>query len=102
RGLLVSLRWALTGAGVRPRHAVAVVLARSITVEFLQYAIVAGRQARVWDVLANGVGGLIGMVLPHLRSRIMRSPPIARRAAAMYGVAVVAGIALRALLQAVA
>jgi len=99
--LFVPLGWALTVAGVRPRHAVAVVLATTITVEFLQYTIVAGRQASVWDVLANGVGGLIGMVLPHLHSRIMRSPPIALRAAAMYGVAVVAGIAVGALLQAV-
>ncbi len=99
--LFVPLGWALTVAGVRPRHAVAVVLATTITVEFLQYTIVAGRQASVWDVLANGVGGLIGMVLPHLRSRIMGSPPFALRAAALYGVAVVAGIAGGVLLQAV-
>ena len=99
--LFVPLGWTLTVAGVRPRRVVAVVLATTITVEFLQYTIVAGRQASAWDVLANGVGGLIGMVLPHLHSRIMRSPPIALRAAAMYGVAVVAGIAVGVLLQAV-
>jgi len=99
--LFVPLGWALTLAGVRPRQAVAVVLATTITVEFLQYTIVAGRQASVWDVLANAVGGLIGMVLPHLSSRIVRSPPFALGAATVYGVAVVAGIAGGVLLQAV-
>ncbi len=100
-GLFVPLGWALAVAGVRPRRAVAIVLATTFTVEFLQYTIVAGRQASVWDVLANGVGGVIGIGLPHLSSRIMRSPPFAVRAATVYGVAVVAGIAVGVLLQAV-
>jgi hypothetical protein len=76
-------------------------LATTITVEFLQYTIITGRQASVWDVLANGVGGVIGMTLPHLSARITRSPQFALRAAVLYGVAIVAGLAAGVLLQAV-
>ena len=100
--LFVPLGWALAFAGVRPLHAIVVALATTIGVELLQYGVVPGRVASVWDVLANAGGGVVGLALPRLVRRVAESRQQALRAAALYGLLLGAGLAAGALLQAVA
>ena len=84
--LFVPLGWALARTGVRCSAGLAVVLMTTIGVESLQYAVIAGRVASVADILANTLGGLIGLLLPHLHWWVVETGRRAVPAAIVYGV----------------
>ena len=71
--LLVPLGWALARTGVPCSSGLAVVLTTTIGVEWLQYAVIPGRVASVADILANTLGGVIGLVLPHLHRWVVET-----------------------------
>jgi hypothetical protein len=90
--LFVPLGWALGRARVRPIVGLAALVATTITVEWLQYTVVPGRDASLSDILTNSVGGAIGMALPGLHRKIAQSSGRVLRAATLYGVLLVAGL----------
>lgn len=67
-------------AGVSWRRTLLLVAATSFTVEFLQYTVVAGRDASLSDLLTNTTGGALGWLLvgavPHL---LRPQAPLRRR-----------------------
>jgi len=83
--LFVPLGWALARTGVRSSSGLAVVLTTTIGVESLQYAVIAGRVASVADILANTLGGLIGLLLPYLHRWVVDTGRRAVCAAIVYG-----------------
>jgi hypothetical protein len=90
--LFVPLGWALGRARVRPFVGLAVLVTTTLTVEWLQYTLVPGRDASLSDILTNSVGGVTGMALPGLQRKIAESGGRALRAAILYGVLLVAGL----------
>ena len=88
--LFVPLGWALSRAGVRSRRGLAVVLMTTIGVEWLQHALIPGRVASVADILANTVGGAVGMALPRLHRWVVETSLRAVRASIVYGVLLIA------------
>src|SRR5438445_1083454 len=84
--LFVPLGWALARTGVPCSSGLAVVLKTTIGVEWLQYAVIPGRVASVADILANTLGGVIGLVLPHLHRWVVETRRRAVCASFVYGV----------------
>ncbi len=84
--LFVPLGWALARSGVRSSSGLAVVLTTTIGVESLQYAVIPGRVASAADILANTIGGVLGLVLPHLHRWVVETRRRVLRAAIVYGV----------------
>ena len=84
--LFVPLGWALARTGVPCSSGLAVVLTTTIGVEWLQYAVIPGRVASVADILANTLGGVIGLVLPHLHRWVVETRRRAVCASIVYGV----------------
>jgi len=99
--LFVPLGWALSGAGLPPYRALAVVLATTIGVEWLQHGVIPGRVASMSDILTNALGGAVGMALPRLRRGVVEAPGLARRASIGYSVLLVACLGVGMATQAV-
>ena len=73
--------------GVRPRRALLIAAALSLTVELLQMKVVAGRDASLSDLLTNSVGVLLGHGLGRTwQGWIFPDPARARRLAAAWAV----------------
>jgi VanZ like family len=87
--LFVPLGWAMSGAGVRWSRGLAVILMITIGIESLQYGFIPGRVASIADILANTVGGAVGITIPHLRRWVSAPPERARRAAIVYALLLV-------------
>ncbi len=100
-GLFVPLGWALARTSVRSSSGLAVVLTSTIGVEWLQHAVIAGRVASVADILANTLGGVVGMVLPRLHRWVVETHRRAVRASIVYGVLLIACLGAGAGTQAV-
>ncbi|MCC6927886.1 MAG: VanZ family protein [Gemmatimonadaceae bacterium] len=58
--LFLPLGWALAFAGMSWRQAIVTCLATSLAIESLQFAVIAGRDATISDLLTNTLGGAIG------------------------------------------
>jgi hypothetical protein len=73
--------------GVRARVAIGVILCVTAAVEILQYQIVSGRNASVSDIVANGIGGVVGFaaVMRAVMSVRSRSGRVRVIAAALAG-----------------
>lgn len=98
--LFLPLGWAIALAGVRPRRGLVLVLAATIGVEALQYAIIPGRTATLSDLVTDSIGGLAGMALPGVVRWVGATAQRTLRAAALYGVLLAVTIAAGAALQA--
>ena len=90
--LFVPLGWALGRARVPPIVGLAALVATTITVEWLQYTVVPGRDASLSDILTNPVGAAIGMAVPCVHRNITTSSGRVLWAATLYGVLLVAGL----------
>ncbi len=99
--LFVPLGWALARTSVRFSSGLAVVLTSTIGVEWLQHAVIPGRVASVADILANTLGGVVGMVLPRLHRWVVETRGRAARASIVYGVLLIACLGTGAATQAV-
>ena len=71
--MFLPFGFALMLATDRPRLSVAVCVATTLMVESLQIRIIAGRDASLGDVLANSLGGLIGVEIA-LHRRVLLLP----------------------------
>ncbi len=69
--LFIPLGFGLRLAGVRRRTAWLVVLGATITIETLQYAVVAGRDSDLSDILSNSLGGVLGVAAADVRRRLL-------------------------------
>jgi len=102
--LFVPLGWALALTGVPFLSGLAVALATTIGVEWLQHAVIPGRVASVADILANTLGGIVGMVLPRIHRWVVETRQRAAAASIVYGVLLIvclgAGAATQAVLSA--
>ncbi len=94
--LFVPLGCAVAFRGLRRDRALAWIALTSITVETLQYVIVRGRTASVADVMANTVGGALGMAMPAAWNWVLASTKHAAAATVAYGL-MIAGLAAAAL-----
>ena len=94
--LFVPLGCAFAFRGLRTHRALAWIALASITVETLQYVIVRGRTASVADVMANTMGGALGMAIPGAWQWVLASAKHAAAATVAYGV-MIAGLAAAAL-----
>ena len=99
--LFAPLGWAVARTGAGPGRGVALILATTLAVEWLQHAVVPGRVASGSDVVANTVGGIVGMALPGLRRWVAASQGRALGATAIYGTLLVAGVSGGVAMQAV-
>jgi hypothetical protein len=99
--LFVPLGWAIARTGLPLHRGLVLVLTTTISVELLQGGFVAGRVASASDVLANTVGGAVGMALPFLRRRIRGSGRRAPVEAGLYGVLLITGLLGGEALQAI-
>ena len=61
--MFLPLGAGLALAGIRPRRAMAAIVALTVTVELLQYTVIPGRDGALDDILSNTVGGLLGIGL---------------------------------------
>jgi hypothetical protein len=78
--LFVPLGTALGVAGVRGRVALPLMAATTLAIELLQMHVVAGRDASLGDLVANGAGGGFGFVVGTHRGLLVRPPrALARR-----------------------
>jgi hypothetical protein len=94
--LFVPLGCAFAFRGLRTHRALAWIVLASITVETLQYVIVRGRTASVADVMANTMGGALGMAIPGAWKWVLASAKHAGAATVAYGL-MIAGLAAAAL-----
>jgi len=99
--LFVPFGWALARTGVRPRVAVAVIVATTIAVETLQNGVIAGRIPSLSDIVANTAGGLVGMSVPLMTRWLTACPRRASLAALGYGASLGVVLLLTLLIQAV-
>jgi hypothetical protein len=81
--LFVPLGLGFSLAGVRLRHALLAVALTTLTVEVLQFSLVAGRDASLADLLANFTGGTVGFLLGRARAHIVRPRPALAAALAL-------------------
>jgi len=82
---LADLRW---------RRAIGLTIATTAAIEFLQFSVVAGRDASLGDVLMNSIGGSLGYLLAVHIDSIVRPEVAAKRVLIMAWGAVVVGIQL--------
>lgn len=80
--LFVPLGLALRASRVRTTVAIATIVATTVSIELLQYAVIVGRDGSIRDCLTNTIGGLAGFVVqPHAgvswRADHRRSGPLA-------------------------
>ena len=92
--LFVPLGAALRHAGLRPRHAAAVGLVASVSIELLQAFAVPGRDGTVSDVVTNTLGAALGAWLATHRTALLLPTP--RRARHLAAGAIAAWAALLA------
>lgn len=71
--LFLPLGAGLRIAGLRRGHVLALVLGATLFVELLQLKIVAGRDASLGDLLANALGGALGLLLVDHGARPLRA-----------------------------
>ena len=99
--LFAPLGCALAYAGARIDRALALIVITTVGVEVLQYTVVRGRTASVSDVLANSLGGALGLVLAGGLRRAAASARHALAGTTVYGAAIVAVMATALALQSV-
>lgn len=101
--LFVPLGWALARTGGPFVTGLAVVLTTTIGIESLQHGVIPGRVASVADILANTLGGVVGMVLPQLHRWVVATRRRAAGASIVYGALLIvclgAGAATQAILS---
>ncbi len=95
--LFVPFGFGLRLAGVRQRTACLLVVASSVTIELLQYSVIAGRDSDLSDILSNSVGGGIGIAAAGFRRQILA--PSASAAIRLSAAGAVACSALAACIQ---
>jgi VanZ like family len=99
--LFVPLGWALARTGVPSASGLAVVLTSTIGVEWLQHTVIPGRVASIADILANTLGGVVGMALPPIHRWVVATRRRALGASIVYGVLIIASLGAGAATQAV-
>jgi len=99
--LFMPFAFGLRLSGVATRRVIVASLLLTMLVEFLQYAVVTGRDSSLSDILTNSLGGTLGATLAgHLDTLLRPPPPTARRlaiawAALWLSVTAAAALALR-------
>ena len=73
--LFIPLGAGLRLAGLRPRRALIAIFASTFLVELLQLQIVPGRDASLGDLLANTLGGIIGVTAADRWRRLLQPRP---------------------------
>jgi VanZ like protein len=99
--LFVPLGWALSRTGLRWSLGLAVVVITTVGIEGLQYRFLPGRVASIADILANTVGGGVGLMLPRLPRRLIETSERTLRASIVYAVLVVACLGVGEATQAI-
>jgi VanZ family protein len=74
--LFIPFGFGLRLAGLRRWTACLVALGATIGIEMLQYAIIAGRDSDLSDILSNTLGGVLGVAAADVRKRLL-APPVA-------------------------
>jgi hypothetical protein len=78
--LFIPLGFGLRLAGLSRRIALAVAAASAIVIELLQFLVVSGRAASAHDVVANALGGGVGIAMgAHWRALVVPQPALALR-----------------------
>jgi VanZ like family len=81
--LFIPLGFGLRIFGMRRWTAIAVAVATTVTIETLQYHVIAGRDSDLSDILSNTVGGVVGVILADGRRQLVAPPAaVAARLAA--------------------
>src|ERR1700728_432499 len=68
--LFVPFGFGLRLAGIRRRTVCLVVVASTVTIELLQYSVIAGRDSDLSDILSNSLGGGIGIAAASFRRQL--------------------------------
>jgi len=69
--LFIPLGFGLRLAGVRRRTAWLLVAGATVTIEALQYSVIAGRDSDLSDILSNTLGGSLGILAADARRRLI-------------------------------
>jgi len=94
-GLAFALRRARAG------RALVWIVLTTVTVETLQYVVVRGRTASVGDVIANTIGGALGLAAPRVLRWVLASAPRVARATSAAAGAIALVVAAALALQAI-
>jgi hypothetical protein len=93
--LFVPLGLGLRLAGLRRRYALAFVVALTASIETAQYWVISGRDSALGDLLANSLGGMLGIAVIDARHALGRpAPNIARWLALTASLVLCAGAAV--------
>ncbi|MCC6774310.1 MAG: VanZ family protein, partial [Gemmatimonadaceae bacterium] len=90
--LFVPLGAALAAATGRWGASLAVPVALSLAIEFLQLTVITGRDASVLDLLTNATGGLIGALIVMRRRTLLTPAPRTARVLALGAAAAAVGV----------
>jgi hypothetical protein len=92
--LFVPLGFGLRLLGLRRRYALAIIVALTASIETAQYWVISGRDSALGDLLANTLGGILGLALIDARYALGQpAPTVARRLALATALALCAAAA---------